>query len=186
MRSRDHIALLIMDNSEPSMRQFSEKIKTKVRYLERNKTDFPDNEDSIGRKLFELVSNQSFLGGLPLELWLFTESSIQIINFGSRVSFVQVSALCGLEGVQFVAMLGGATKKDGQKIGFVFMEWRDCRWWFGSQALGQDGGVILNYPMIKKASERDDKPLGFGGWFSTARRLGLRAQIVESDQSSVH
>lgn len=168
------------------MNQFHEKIHTRVRYLERDKNDFPDDEEKLGEKLFALVANQSFLGELPLELWLFTESSIQIVNFSSRVSYFQVSALCGLDGVQFVAMLGGAVKKDGQKIGYVFMEWTDCRWWFGSQALKQDGAVILSYPMIQKATNRDDKPLGLGGWFSTARRLGLKAQIIESDERLVH
>ena len=169
-----------------NMYQSNERVKTRVRYLERDKKDFPDDEDKIGSKLFELVANQSFLGDLPLELWLFTENSIQIVNFTSRVSFVQVSALCGLEGVQFAALLGGAQKKDGQKIGYVFIEWVDCRWWFGSQALGEDGAVILNYPMIKKATDGDDKPLKFGGWFSTARRLGLKAQIFEEKESLVH
>lgn len=164
----------------------NERIKTRVRYLERDRKDFPDDEDKVGQKLFDLVANQSFLGPLPLELWLFTDTSIQIVNFTSKVSFVQVSALCGFDGVQFVALLGGAKKKDGQKIGYVFMEWVDCRWWFGSQALGKDDSVILNYPMIKKATDKDDKPLGLGGWFSTARRLGLKAQIVESDETLVH
>lgn len=168
------------------MHQFGEKVKTKIRYFERDKTKFPEDEDELGEQLFQLVSNQSFLGGLPLELWLFTDSSIQTVSFGSRVSFFQVSALCGLEGVQAAALLGGAVKPNGQKIGYVFLEWSNCRWWFGSQALGGDGGVVLNYPMVQKATNSDDKPLGFGAWFSTARRLGLKAQISGGAETQVH
>ena len=168
------------------MHQFGERVKTKVRYFEWDKIKFPEDEDQLGERLFQLVSNQSFLGPLPLELWLFTDSSIQTVSFHSRVSFFQVSALRGLEGVRAAALLGGAVKPNGQKIGYVFLEWSNCRWWFGSQALGNDGGVVLNYPMVRKASNSDDKPLGFGAWFSTARRLELKAQISEGAETLVH
>ena len=159
------------------MPPFSPRFAVKVRNFEWDKIRFPIEEDALGEQLFSLVVEKSFVSALPLELWLFTESAIQTIAFQEPVNHHHVSALCGLDGVCCAALLGPFRYPNGTVHGQVFIEWEDCRWWFGRQPLQQDGSISFQFPKVSKATASDSKPHMLGGWFSTARRMGLKASL---------
>ena len=168
------------------MPPFSPNVNVSIRNFAWEKDTFPETEDALGEKLFSLVVQRSMLGKLPLELWLFTEDAIQTIAFQGKVSHRQVSAFCGLDGVQCAALLGVIAPSKEEQIGQVFIEWENCRWWFGRQPLTKDGSIAFQIPKVTKATSGDGKPLQLGGWFSTARRLGLKAKLISGEGVREH
>ena len=168
------------------MPPYSPKVNVSIRNFAWEKDSFPESEDALGEKLFSLVVQRSLVGQLPLELWLFTENAIQAIAFRTRVSHRQVSAFCGLDGVHCAALLGALAPSKEQRIGQVFIEWDNCRWWFGRQPLMNDGSIAFQIPKVTKASSGDGKPVHLGGWFSTARRLGLKATLLSGEGLREH
>jgi hypothetical protein len=168
------------------MPQFKHNFKVKSRHFVWDKLIYPEEEDKLGDKLFSLVVEKSFQGSLPVELWLFTNGAIQTFAFHNSVSHNQVSALCGMDGVKCAALLGAIGSKNNKRLGQVFIEWDDCRWWFGRQPLLNDGSIAFQIPKVTKASALDGKPMELGGWFSTARRLGLQAKMNSDNKRWIH
>jgi len=165
---------------------YNHKFSVQLRHTQWDKEKFPEGEDELGERLFSLVVEKSFQGKLPLELWLFTENAIQTVAFSTPVNHFQISSLCGMEGVLCAALLGPIVNAKKEPWGQVFLEWDDCRWWFGRQRLRNDGTIAFQIPKITKATASDGKPTSLGGWFSTARRLGLRAQLESQNGNWIH
>ena len=165
---------------------YNPKFQVQIRHFAWDKSSFPEEEDGLGKKLFSLVVEKSFVGRLPLELWLFTESAIQTIAFKQPVNHHQISSLCGMDGVVCAALLGPMVIKPKEVRAQVFIEWEDCKWWYGRQPLQKDGSVVFQFPKISKATALDSKPIQLGGWFSTARRLGLQAKVDADTANWIH
>jgi hypothetical protein len=165
---------------------YSPKFPVQIRHFAWDKSSFPVEEDGLGEKLFSLVVEKSFVGRLPLELWLFTESAIQTVSFKNPVNYHQISSLCGMDGVVCAALMGSFVSQNQEVKAQVFIEWNDCRWWYGRQPLRKDGSVVFQFPKISKATSLDSKPIQLGGWFSTARRMGLHAKLESEGTNWIH
>ena len=149
-----------------------------VQHLSWDKERFPVEEDKLGRAIFSLVAEKSFLGPLPLEAWIFSGDSLQIVRFAQgKIAYQHMAALAALPNVQYLALVGGLKKQNQKSIAQVFLEAPNGQWWFGSQGLNQEGQVWLMDPSIERAIDWMPKPFGLGGWFSTARRLGIKVEF---------
>jgi len=143
---------------------------------------YPDPEThlhDLGLKLFELVSNKSFMGPLPLEAWLFGGDAIQQVQFRTPPSQHLLASMCGMSGVQHIAVLGELKKMEQgrlSRLAHVFIEDQQGRWWFGAQGLDDNGAVLFPEPAVSSIIE-GGKPLGIGGWFAMSRRLGLQGHF---------
>ena len=138
---------------------------------------------TAGYRLFDQVVQQSYMGPLKLEVWLFGQGAIQIFQFEQPISHVALGALSGMPGVEQMAVLGQIVKRERHKthpMAHVYLEDREGRWWFGAQALDENGMVVFDEPAISKL-QSDGKPLGVGGWFALGRRLGLRGHLSDVD-----
>ncbi len=132
-----------------------------------------------GPHLFQQVAHHSYMGAIPFEIWVFGQGAIQIFQFDSPPHAFTMGALCGMPGVDQVAVMGPIVKRErgnSQSMAHVYLEDQEGRWWFGVQALNIDGSVVFDEPAVSKLRS-DGKPLGVGGWFALSRRLGLRATV---------
>lgn len=137
------------------------------------------NLNQLGLKLFELVANKSYMGPLPLEAWLFAGDVIQQVQFKTPPSQHLLASMCGMSGVQHIAVLGELTKVEKgrlSRLAHVFIEDQQGRWWFGAQGLDDNGTVIFSEPAISSIQD-GGKPLGVGGWFAMSRRFGLKGHF---------
>ena len=136
---------------------------------------------TAGYRLFDQVAQQSYMGPLKLEVWLFGQGAIQIFQFERPISHIALGALSGMPGVEQMAVLGQILKRERQNthpMAHVYLEDREGRWWFGAQALDDNGMVVFEEPAISKLRS-DGQPLGVGGWFALGRRLGLRGHLSD-------
>lgn len=139
------------------------------------------NLTKAGHLLFAQVAQQSYMGPLKLEVWLFGQGAIQIFQFDTPPSHVALGALSGMPGVEQMAVMGQIVKREKQSthpMAHVYLEDIQGRWWFGAQALDDNGMVVFDEPAISKLRS-DGKPLGVGGWFALGRRLGLRGHLSD-------
>ena len=134
-----------------------------------------------GHNLFAQVAQQSYLGPLQLEVWLFGQEAIQIFRFDQPPSHVALGAMSGMPGVEQIAVVGPIHKRERNAthpMAHVYLEDKQGRWWFGAQALDENGMVVFDEPAISKLRS-DGKPLGVGGWFALGRRLGLSGKLFD-------
>jgi len=97
-----------------------------------------------------------------------------------------ISAAAGQPGVDAVALLAVLELEElGRPLGrggSAFIEWPDNRWWHGYHLLGQHMKPVNDLPLVvRRATDGQPRPRGFGGWFSRARfqRLSLRLERAE-------
>jgi len=95
------------------------------------------------------------------------------------------SAIAGRQGVECVALAGvlraNAGKGKAEARVVTFVEWADNRWWMIHQGFGPDNELLAVPTLI--AEDGWPRPSGLGGWFSAARRSGLRLHL-ESTQGA--
>lgn len=147
-----------------------------------NRNEYPlleQDSDCVGERLFSLVAERSYMGVVPLEIWLFTQQTIHIVRLEKPPFQVLFSALSGMQGVEQMAVLGNITKRErGQQHSMVHVHVEDQqgRWWFGAQALNPEGMVVFDEPAASRVTE-DGKPIGVGGWFAHSRRRHLHSVV---------
>ena len=158
-------------------------VPVRVKIVEWNREQYPDPEmniDGLGRRLFELVANQSLMGDLPLEAWIFSGDAIQVVQFRSPPTPQLLASMCGMSGVVHIALLGEIfkmTRGQQQRLAHVYIEDQQGRWWFGAQGLDDTGGVIFSEPAVSSVYQ-GGKPVGLGGWFALSRRTGLQGKFT--------
>lgn len=136
---------------------------------------------TTGNRLFEQVAQQSYMGPLNLDVWLFGQGAIQMFRFDQPPSHVALGALSGMPGVEQMAVLGQILKRERKAthpMAHVYLEDKEGRWWFGAQVLDESGMVVFDEPAISKLRS-DGKPIGVGGWFALGRRLGLTGRLSD-------
>ena len=134
-----------------------------------------------GHNLFAQVAQQSYLGPLKLEVWLFGQGAIQIFRLDQAPSHVALGAMSGMPGVEQIAVVGLIHKRERKAthpMAHVYLEDKQGRWWFGAQALDEGGMVVFDEPATSKLRS-DGKPVGVGGWFALGRRLGLSGKLSD-------
>ena len=157
-------------------------IPLRMHATEWNRVEYPllsASPDQLGRRIFELVAQRTHLGTLPFEVWLFSNNSIQMIAPQQALNPIELAAMSGMSGVEQMAVLSELWKVEHgerKRLAHVYIEDQQGLWWFGSQALSEDGSVIVDEPAVEQALE-DGKPVGMGGWFALSRRLQLRGKL---------
>lgn len=134
-----------------------------------------------GIALFEQIARQSYMGSLKLDVWLFGQGAVQIFRFDQPPSHAALGALTSMPGVEQMAVMGLIHKRERNSthpMAHVYVEDKQGRWWFGAQALDENGMVVFDEPAVSKL-QTDGKPLGLGGWFALARRLGLTGRLSD-------
>lgn len=163
-----------------------ERFLVRSKVLQWNRVTHPVLEVDLtvaGSNLFQQVAHHSYMGSIPFEIWVFGQGAIQIFQFDTPPHVFALGALCGMPGVDQVAVMGPIIKRErgsSQSMAHVYLEDQEGRWWFGVQALKEDGSVVFDEPAVSKLRS-DGKPLGVGGWFALSRRLGLRATVSSVD-----
>ena len=155
---------------------------------------FPRDEAALGQSMFELVKG-ALEKGLPRPA-LFVLFPEQIDRFDLAPLMAKprperdrmIGAIAGQSDVECVALLGVLQVKRPQqgltaRGAVTFIEWPDNRWWTAWLPLGEDAQPTTPQPEIRSAVEGFPRPGGVGGWFSLARRTGLRLHMTARDRT---
>jgi hypothetical protein len=96
-----------------------------------------------------------------------------------------LAAIAGRTEIQCVALLGvlrmgGAAVPAGGRASVVFVEWPDNRWWSAWAPIPVEGVDEPSELTVRTAEDGWPRPGGMGGWFSLARRTGVRLHVHPS------
>jgi hypothetical protein len=154
----------------------------------RDQTLYPAEDGALGLSLFGMVES-ALTRGRPapavflisadtIDRFRLTEIKTQSPNGRQRM----LAAMASLDGIECMAMLGafrfrGKGPLHGAWVASAFIEWPDNRWWSVWQPIGPRGSLVGNAPQFRTALEGSPRPGGMGGWFSLARRAGLKLRI---------
>ena len=98
-----------------------------------------------------------------------------------------IAAAAGQPGVEAVALVGALGVRFGPRVKprpalVTFIEWTDCRWWSGVRPL-HERRLREDWPAMERSAEEGyPRPGGMGGWFSRARREGLKLRMNDRTQ----
>ena len=152
--------------------------------------------EQLGGALFDRLSAAVARGRAGPAVLAFFEDGVQQVDLGPAIErgamVVQqlIAATAGQPGCLGVAQLAvlHASRPDRPRQSFatVFIELPDNRWWM-RWAPAVAGGGPPAAPRTRAAAEGWPKPNGLGGWFSLARRAGLRLQLeAPGAQAGLH
>lgn len=159
----------------------------RVRTGPRDRLRFPEDDQALGESLFSLFA-QALERGLPRPAFLLLRpeqldevDALPILRMPPEEGHRLLSGLAGREGIDCAALVAPMTVRTGPRTGaraaVIFLEWPDNRWWTAWQPLDDARRLLGDGPAVRAAVEGWPKPGGVGGWFSTARRLGLRLRL---------
>jgi hypothetical protein len=149
---------------------------------------FPVEDDALGQVLFSQVT-LALQRGLPRPAtFVFFEDRMDRFSLSGLGDFSAqsrnriIAGMAGQDGVECVAMLGafrfrGRGALNGQWVASVFIEWPDNRWWTAWQPIGPKRGLVGDGPQLRNALDGSPRPSGVGGWFSLARRSGIKLRV---------
>jgi hypothetical protein len=157
---------------------------------------FPQEDSALGEVIFGLV-RAALDKGLPRPA-MFVFFADQVDRFDLAPLMHQprairdrmMGAIAGQADVECVALLGVLQikrPKAGVSLrgAVAFIEWPDNRWWTAWLPLNEDGKPAVEEPEVRTAVDGFPRPGGVGGWFSLARRTGLRLHMSQRD-GTVH
>ena len=179
MNEYHNVTIEILSEEVPPYLKYTAAQSTVVEW---DRIEYPlleQDPSRVGEQLFSLVAERSYMGGIPLEIWLFTQQTIHIVRLENPPFPVLFSALSGMQGVEQMAVLGNIIKRErGQhhSMAHVHVEDQQGRWWFGAQALSPEGMVVFDEPATLQVTA-DGKPIGVGGWFAHSRRRHLHSVV---------
>ena len=162
MNEYHNVTIEILSEDVPPYLKYTAAQSTVVEW---DRIEYPlleQDPSRVGEQLFSLVAERSYMGGIPLEIWLFTQQTIHIVRLENPPFPVLFSALSGMQGVEQMA--------------HVHVEDQQGRWWFGAQALSPEGMVVFDEPATSQVTA-DGKPIGVGGWFAHSRRRHLHSVV---------
>lgn len=159
----------------------------RVRTGPREPSRFPVEDQELGDAIFGLFA-KGLERGLPRPAFLIFRQeqldevdALPILRMPPALGYRLLSGLAGREGVECAALVSPMTVRTGPDTGaraaVVFLEWPDNRWWTAWQPLDDQRRLLGEGPAVRAAAEGWPKPGGVGGWFATARRLGLRLRL---------
>lgn len=157
---------------------------------------FPREDAALGAAVFGLVES-ALEKGLPRPaLFVFFDGQVDrfelapLMRQPPKARDRMIAAIAGQREVECVALLGVLQiKRPGPlptgRSAVAFIEWPDNRWWTTWLPLGSDGVPVREAIEVRSAIEGFPRPGGVGGWFSLARRTGLRLHVARRD-GTVH
>mgnify|MGYP001393860626 CR=1 FL=1 len=170
------------------------RIHSGARDLER----FPVGDDALAEQLTDRVFEALKKGHpRPALLALFADRVMQydlpalIAPEGSLAS-PMIAAVAGQSGVECLALVGTLrmrrkTKTEGVQALTVFIEWPDSRWAMSWRTVDKARAPLMDQASFRCAVDGWPRPAGLGGWFSRARRQGLRLRLTgSSSDGRVH
>ena len=162
----------------------------------RNLEQFPRDDEGLGKSVFKLVE-AALAKGMPRPA-LFVFYSGQVDRFDleplmrqpRQVRDRMIAAIAGQSEVECVALVGvlQINRRKGQqgvRGAVTFIEWPDNRWWTCWLPLDASGSPVPQAQVERSAVDGFPRPGGVGGWFSLARRTGIRLH-VSGRQGTVH
>jgi len=164
----------------------SQRLQLRVHSGPRDHARLPSDDDALGDALFEQVRSAT-ARGLPRPAVLVLDAQ-QVRQFDAvpllqRAPFDQgrlLAAVGGQPDAECAALAGGLTLRTGggpARAIVVYLEWPDNRWWTAWQPLDGSGRPAGEGPRVRRAVDGAPRPGGLGGWFSRARREGLRLRL---------
>lgn len=149
---------------------------------------FPDGDDALGESVFGMLCT-ALEKGLPRPAMLVVHPDkveqfdmVPLLEAYPDDRERMMAAIAGQPEVACAVVAGvlrvrvGLLPEPGRAVA-VFIEWPDNRWWTCWQLLDSSGALRADEPLVRKAVDGWPRPGGVGGWFSTARRHGLRLRV---------
>ena len=167
-------------------------IKLRSYQSPRDLSRFPREDAELGASVFRLIE-QALDKGLPRPaLFVFFEGQVDRFDLGPLMRRPRVvrdrmiAAIAGQREVECVALLGVLQVKRPNtnqvaRGAVTFIEWPDNRWWTTWLPLGPDGAPHRPSLEVRSAVEGFPRPGGVGGWFSLARRTGIRLHVAQRE-----
>jgi hypothetical protein len=157
---------------------------------------YPADDALLGFSLFSQVEAALVRGRPAPAVFLLSASSVDRFSLRplagrtARARSRMLAAMASMEGVECMAMLGafrfrGRGPLDGKWVASAFIEWPDNRWWTAWQPIGPEGALVGDSPQCRCADDGSPRPRGMGGWFSLARRSGVKLR-VQRRSAQVH
>ena len=171
-------------------------IKLRAYQTPRDLIRFPRGDAELGAAVFSLVEKALEKGMPRPALFVFFDDQVDRFDLGPlmrrprAVRDRMIAAIAGQREVECVALLGVLQVKrprtDQVARGAVtFIEWPDNRWWTSWLPLTPDGTPVREAIEVRSAVEGFPRPGGVGGWFSMARRTGIRLHVAQRE-GTVH
>ena len=171
-------------------------LRIQIRSAPRDFDKYPSDDDALGKELSTMVAG-ALARGLPRPAVLVVRSSqidwldaVPILSLDPPNRQRMMAAIAGQEDVECMALMGtfklrrrrqNQREPTQQRALLCFIEWPDCRWWSSSRLLGEHAHPIAGDALIRAAVDGWPRPGGVGGWFSMARRLGVKLQMVRAE-----
>ncbi len=153
---------------------------------------FPREDGALGEAIFRLLRS-ALDKGLPRPaMFVFFADQVDrfelapVMHQSRAARDRMLGAIAGQREVECVALLGILQIKrprEGIHVrgAVVFVEWPDNRWWTAWLPLDGAGKPARDEAEVRSAVEGFPRPGGVGGWFSLARRTGLRLHMAAKD-----
>jgi hypothetical protein len=175
-------------------------IKMRIGGAERDPERYPLDDDALGRALLGRVE-VVLAKGIPRPTVLaFTADQVWWYDLGPAVKMKAdihrlIAAIAGQDEIDCVAVVGVLKVRVSRGKHFpgavAFLEWPDGRWWSSMQPLRSVGQRKLEPVPQAEVIERNavdgwPRPGGLGGWWSRARREGLKLRVQRTGDQQVH
>ncbi len=175
-------------------------IKMRIGGAERSPERYPVDDELLGRALMARIA-EVLQRGVPRPTVLaFTDDQVWWYDLGPAVKMKAdinrlIAAIAGQDGIDAVAVVGILTVRVARTRSFpgavAFIEWPDGRWWSSMQPLRRVGERRLEPVPKAEVIERSavdgwPRPGGLGGWWSRARREGLKLRVQRTGNEQVH
>ncbi len=156
---------------------------------ERDLSRFPEDDDGLGRAVMQVVEDALKKGRPRPGFFAFRGDQMDRFDLGPLMRAPRkrrdmfLAAIAGRRDIECVALLGvmrvGKGKRSGPgRSAVVYVEWPDNRWWTAWLPVGT---VSEEQELVVRTAEEGwPRPGGVGGWFSLARRTGVRLHVHQT------
>ena len=125
----------------------------KVRVVPRDLSEFPRQDEALGRSIFSLLHKQAFMGPPAPQLLLFRSEQIDcfsihaILKAPPNQRALLLASIAGQRDLECSALLASfQSKRPKNQVGaFCFLEWPNNRWWLGWQQREEGGGLLSGH-----------------------------------------
>ncbi len=173
--------------------RFQLKTRTGPRDLER----LPTDDDALGERLFGVLSATLERGRPRPALLVLRPGQVDQVDMSTVLRHPRpeawrlVAAFAGQQDVECVALVGalrvrarGVPKPAPALV--LYVEWPDNRWWTAWRFFDRERALLGEEPLVRRAVDGWPRPSGMGGWFSLARRTGVKLKVERPPDQVVH
>ena len=166
--------------------------RVRIHSGKRDLARFPQEDEALVQRLAQ-YGRDALEKGLPRPAILVLKSE-QVMQYDLPALLAPersltspiLAAISGQDGVECMALVGTLRMRSGRRsepmqVITVFVEWPDNRWSMSWQGLDSKRNLVGDGPILRSAIDGWPRPTGLGGWFSRARREGLRLRVARSE-----